>query len=164
MKETDLGYMCLDWWRVNSHVGFPDGAHGKESTCQCRRCKRHGFDPWVGKIPWSKKWQPTPVFLPGKFHWQRSLAGYCLRRHKELDMTARLNTHPHSCVAVWSATGCEVSGVTWGSWARPVCWVLLGIPLSWGCVFPLDTGRTPHSRRVLWPVKREKGKELEEWD
>ena len=36
---------------------------GKESTCQC---KRHRFDPWVGKIPWRRKWQPTPVFLPGK--------------------------------------------------------------------------------------------------
>ena len=43
---------------------------GKESTCQCRRC---GFDPWVGKIPWRRKWQPTPVFLPGKSHGQRSL-------------------------------------------------------------------------------------------
>ena len=43
----------------------------KESTCQCRRCK---YDPWVGKIPWSRKWQATPVFLPGKFHEQRSLS------------------------------------------------------------------------------------------
>ena len=46
---------------------------GKESDCQCRRCE---FNPWVGKIPWRKKWQPTPVFLPGKSHGQRSLAGY----------------------------------------------------------------------------------------
>ena len=45
---------------------------GKESVCQCRRCE---FDPWVGKSPWSRAWQPTPVFLPGKFHGQRSLAG-----------------------------------------------------------------------------------------
>ena len=41
---------------------------GKESACQCRRWKRCGFDPWVGKIPWRRKWQPTPVFLPGKSH------------------------------------------------------------------------------------------------
>ena len=40
---------------------------------QCRRC---GFDPWVGKIPWRRKWQPILVFLPGKFHGQRSLVGY----------------------------------------------------------------------------------------
>ena len=47
----------------------------KESTCQCRRCKRWGFEPWVGKIPWRRKWQPTPVFLPGKFHGQKNLVG-----------------------------------------------------------------------------------------
>ena len=55
-------------------MGFPSGADGKESTCQGRRHRRHGFDPWVGKSPWSRKWQPTPVLLPGKFHGQRSLA------------------------------------------------------------------------------------------
>jgi len=49
---------------------------GNESICQCRRCKRCKFDPWVGKIPWSRKWQPTPVFLPEEFHGQRSLMGY----------------------------------------------------------------------------------------
>ena len=59
---------------------------GKESACQCRRCKRCGFDFWVGKIPWRKKWQHTPVFLPGKFHGQRSLVGYSPWGHKELGM------------------------------------------------------------------------------
>ena len=44
--------------------GLPRWCSGKESTCQCRRDKKHGFDPCVGKIPWSRKWQPTPVFLP----------------------------------------------------------------------------------------------------
>ena len=42
----------------------------------CRQCGRPGFDPWVGKIPWSRKWHPTPVFLPGKFHGPRSLVSY----------------------------------------------------------------------------------------
>ena len=41
---------------------------GKESTCQCRRHKRHRFSPWVGKIPWRSEWQPTPGFLPGECH------------------------------------------------------------------------------------------------
>ena len=50
--------------------------HGKESAWQRRGCRRCGFNPWVGKIPWSRKWQLTPVFLPGKSHGQRSLAGY----------------------------------------------------------------------------------------
>ena len=47
---------------------FPGGPVGKEFACQFRRHKRPEFDPWVGKIPWSRKWKPTPVFLPGKFH------------------------------------------------------------------------------------------------
>ena len=55
---------------------------GKESTCKCRSRRRLRFDPWVGKIPWRRAWQPTPVFLPGEPHGQRSLAGYCSSRHK----------------------------------------------------------------------------------
>ena len=57
---------------------------GKQSTCQCRRCKRLRFDPCIRKIPWSRKWQCTIVFLPGKFHRQRSLAGYSPRGHKSI--------------------------------------------------------------------------------
>ena len=48
-------FLKLPWW-----------LSGKESSCQFRRCRRHGFDPWVRKIPWRRKWQPTPVFLPGE--------------------------------------------------------------------------------------------------
>jgi len=59
-----------------THKSFPRGASGKESTCQCRTCKRHRVDPWVGKIHWSRKWQLIPVFLPETLHGQRSLAGY----------------------------------------------------------------------------------------
>ena len=55
---------------------LPWGLNGKEDTWQCRR---HRFDPWVRKTPWRKKWQPTPVFLPGKSHGQRSLAGWSPR-------------------------------------------------------------------------------------
>ena len=54
-------------------MGFSGSTVVKESAYQCRRLL---FDPWVGKIPWSKKWQPIPVFLPGKCHGQRSLACY----------------------------------------------------------------------------------------
>ena len=52
--------------------GFSRWLSGKESTCQCRSCR---FNPWVRKIPWRRKWQPTPVFLPGEFLGQRSLVG-----------------------------------------------------------------------------------------
>ena len=51
---------------------------GKESACQCKRRKRCRFDPWVGNIPRRRKWQPSPLFLPGKSHGQRSLVGYSL--------------------------------------------------------------------------------------
>ena len=57
-----LIYTWFSWW-----------LNGQESTCQCRR---FGPNPWVMKIPWRRKWQPTPVFLPGKSHVQRSLVGY----------------------------------------------------------------------------------------
>ena len=53
--------------------------------------KRCRFDPWVRKIPWSRKWQLAPVFLLGKLHGQRSLVGYCPWGHKKLDMTERLS-------------------------------------------------------------------------
>ena len=67
--------------------GFPGGTSGKESTCQCRRLERLAFDPWVRKIPWRRKWLPTPLFLPRKFHGQRSLVDYSSWGHKELDTT-----------------------------------------------------------------------------
>jgi len=53
--------------------GLPRGRSGKELACQSRRC---GFDPWLRKIPWRRKWQPTLAFLAGKSHGQRSLMGY----------------------------------------------------------------------------------------
>ena len=59
----------------------------KESACQCRRCKRFGFDPWVGKIPWRRQWQDTSVFLLGKSHRQRILVGHSPWSHKESDTT-----------------------------------------------------------------------------
>ena len=75
----------------NLVVSQPGGASGKEHSCQCRRSKKCGFDPWVRKIPWRRKWQPTPVFLPEESHGQRSLVRSpwgC----KELDMTEQLNS------------------------------------------------------------------------
>ena len=53
----------------------------------CLQCRRPGFDPWVGKIPWRRKWQPTPVSLPGKSHGQRSLVGCSPRGCKESGTT-----------------------------------------------------------------------------
>ena len=71
-RPCTLALVYKEMW----DMGFPGGASGKEPTYQCRRCKRHGFDPCVGKISWRKAWQPAPVFLPGESHGQRSLVGY----------------------------------------------------------------------------------------
>ena len=56
-------------------------------------CRKPGFNPCVRKIPWRRKWQPTPVFLPGESHGQRSLAGYSSRGRKEADTTEQLSLH-----------------------------------------------------------------------
>ena len=77
------------------------GARGTEPACQGRRLKRCEFDPWVGKILWTRKWQPTPVILPGKFHGQRSLAGYSPWAHKQSDMTERAHTHKHTLLLLF---------------------------------------------------------------
>ena len=76
IKQSSLApspwlWIHFGWWE---EVGSPGGgSDGKEYTCQCRR---HGFDPWVRKIPWRREWLPTPVSLPGESHGQRSLVGY----------------------------------------------------------------------------------------
>ena len=84
----DLG-SSLHWQWPSCHFhlipGFPVGTSSKEPACQCRRHKRHGLDPWIGKIPWRRAWQPTPVFLPREFHGQRSLASYSPRNREESD-------------------------------------------------------------------------------
>ena len=60
----------------------------------CLQCERPGFDPWVGKIPWRRKWQPTPVLLALKIPWTEELgAGYYPWGHKELGTTERLRFH-----------------------------------------------------------------------
>ena len=91
---TSLSFWGLTHWKVSGLIswdfqarppltprdfpGFPGGASGKEPASQYRRLKRLRFEPWVGKIPWRRKWQPTSVLLPGEPHGQSqgSLAGY----------------------------------------------------------------------------------------
>ena len=75
----------LPWWP------------GKESGCQCRRCE---FEPRGWEIPWRRKWQPTPVFLPGKSHGQRRLVGYSPWGCK-VDRTWRLNKYTEACFKGW---------------------------------------------------------------
>ena len=63
------------------------GLSGKEPASQSRRRKKRGFDPWVGKISWSRAWQPTPVFLPEESHGWRSLVDYSPWGHQKSDTT-----------------------------------------------------------------------------
>ena len=101
MRRT-VGAAELDFWGAESlsasmgnHMGFLTWLSGKESVCRCRRQRRLVFNLWVRKVPWRRKWQPTAVFLPGKFHGQRSLAGYSPWDRKESDTTERLTHCSH---------------------------------------------------------------------
>ena len=82
---------------------------GKESTCRCRRCR---FNPWVEKIPWGRKWQPIPVFLPGNLHGQMSLVSYSPRGGKELNTTddwACIHTTQHTHLGLYPLTCSYIS-------------------------------------------------------
>ena len=69
-------------------------------TVKSLQCGRPGFDPWVGKILWRRKWQLTPVFLPGEFHGQRNLAGYCPWGHR-VGYNWVTNTFTFSTICSW---------------------------------------------------------------
>ena len=116
-------------------TGFPGDASGKESTCQCRRHKRHRFDPWVGKIPWRRAWQLTAVVLPRESHGQRSLAGYSPWGHTELDMTEQLSFH--FTLQRNNSTSDKL-------------WLCLIVYLIHICLFQLGAKKTLHIN--LWPL------------
>ena len=98
MPSGDKSHFLFVWKCLYlNFMGFPGGISGKVPAHQCRRCKRCGFDPWVRKIPWRRAWWPTPVFLPGGYHGQRSLAGCTPEGCKELDTT---DVTWHACTRV----------------------------------------------------------------
>ena len=99
-------------WRL----GFPGGADGKASACNAGD---PGFDSWVGKIPWRRKWQSTPTLLPGKPQGQRSLIGYSPWGRKESDTTERLHFHFNREEASLVACNAEGPGLIPGSGRSP---------------------------------------------
>ena len=113
-------YVSKIYLLVCIYVDFPGGASGKEPASQCRRCKRYRFDPKVGKMPWRRAWQSTPVVLPGESHEQRRLAGYSPWGCKELNWLKRLCTHActriyvcvcaQSCLALYGPMDCSLPG------------------------------------------------------
>ena len=112
-------------------MGFPGGTSGKNSTCQCMRCKSHSFYPWVGKVPWRRKWQPTPMFLPEKAHEQRSLAGYSAKGYKERD-TVRSRRSSNLMILAHRFSCFSACGVFPGRGANPCLlhWQADSLPLS----------------------------------
>ena len=79
-----MNLKCPKIHRKLAAADFPGGSDGKASAYNVGY---PGFNPWVRKIPWRRKWQPTPVFLPGKSHGWRSLVGYSPWGRKESDTT-----------------------------------------------------------------------------
>ena len=97
--NRDNSRTCLtEFWRVSNEISpiantkheLPWWLSGKESACECRRC---GFNPWVRRTPWRRKWQPTLVFLPGKPHRQRNLGAKQSLGSKRSDVTQRPNSN-----------------------------------------------------------------------
>ena len=110
-------------WSLFTNGYYYPWLSGKESIWG-RRCR---FNPWVGKIPW-RKWQPTPVFLPGESHGQRSLAGYSPRGQIESDTTERLHFHfSLSCIGERNGNPLQCSCLEnprdGGAWWAAVCGV-----------------------------------------
>ena len=90
---------CVPSW------GCIGGTSGKEPACWFRRLKRHGLNPWVGKISWRRAWQPTPVFLPGESHGPRSLADYSPWGHRvrhDWATNVKTSLDPLSTNLLWS--------------------------------------------------------------
>ena len=136
---------------------------------QCSRRRRPGFDPWVGKIPWKRKQQPIPIFLPGESHGQRSLVGYSPWGHKESDMTEHTHDTPGldlTCAQARPAAPTLVSGPLWvallscDSPVLPVLYslyshqssskVLLSF-MAWNYPEEVTTRRQENMTRVLSP-------------
>ena len=88
LKRANVLLLFSGVWRKEIDPYMPSN----ESSWQFRRHRRLRFNPWIGKIPWSGKWQPTPLFLPGKFHGQRSLVGFSSWDPKELVTTEHTHT------------------------------------------------------------------------
>ena len=109
-------------------------SQGLITACQPRRYKWHNFDPSVGKIPWRRTWQSTPVFLPGESHGQRSQAGYSPWGAKELDMTAAAAAKSlQSCQTLCdpidsSPPGSPIPGILQ---ARTLEWVAISFSNAW---------------------------------
>ena len=151
-----LLWVVLLWTFVYKYLSeLPRWLRGKESACQCRRPRRCRLNPWVRKIPWRRKWPPTPVSLPGKSHGQRSLVGYSPWGCKELDTTEQVHMH--------NLFGHFFSKFFWGIYLRVGflgCKVILHLHFwrmeislfhQMRASIKIQTSSKEHSARLWWP-------------
>ena len=104
--KVQLQSLCsMHYTKFSTYAGLLEWLSSKESSCSAGDAgdTRRGFNPWVGKIPQRRAWQPTPVFLPGESHGQRSLVGYSPQGGKESDMT-EVTGREHEHTYYYSAT------------------------------------------------------------
>ena len=118
LPQSALNWLLLRAWYLGCCWGTSSSlvAQQKRIHLQCRRLR---FNPQVGKIPWRREWQPTPVFLPGEPHGQRSLAGYSPWGRKESDMTEWLTNNN------WESLEMKVGEHQFSSWRVPLIWYFL---------------------------------------
>ena len=93
----------MNYWYFMDYLGFPRWLSRKVSTCQYRRHRRRGFETWLQKIPWRRKWESTPIFLLGESHGQRSLGGL----HRGLHRAG----HDWACMHLWVTSDFSPSSI-----------------------------------------------------
>ena len=174
LNRNHLGWSIKDHWSsfAGKFLHIPWAFLVAQPVRICLQCRRPGFDPWVGKIPWRRNWQSTPVFLPGEFHGQRSPVGYSPWDHKELDMTEQLTHTLHILKGIkWnkslyleshrhSLSSCEVFNVWVAAHGKhshdPVSWDQLEpmsyICSSWGQLFTQTKNSIPKFRLYLCSI------------
>ena len=156
-RELKVGTRTDYFPSVITTLGLLRWCSGKESACQCRRHKRCGFNPWIGKIPWNRKWQPTPALLPGKFHGQRSLVGYSPWDCKELDMiehTDKMHIHmkPLQFSSVQSLSRVQLFATPWTVARQAPLSMLFPRQQCWsGLPFP-SPGSSPIGLPLIRPL------------
>ena len=91
--------------KYTHHWGFLGDTSVKEHTCQCRRCKRHGTNPWMWKVPWRRARQPTPVFLPGESHGWATVYRVAKSQTWLKWLSTRMCTHIHRCARKNGSSG-----------------------------------------------------------
>ena len=144
-------------------------AQWQRTSLQCRSFRRRGFDPWVGKIPWRRAWQPTPVFLPGESHGQRRLVG-----SNDLVPDTRTNlwldVRTHVCIfESCQLEGSQVGGLLYtikkNSWNQKYCfWKLILIPTCLCFISSLQSEKAgTFSFLPLTGILRTNGKIISKW-